>query len=67
MSCADLEGVGFPVAEFAKSVAVEVELEVEEVELVTFATPITALIFVPSPLLQHVLLAPPQHQLPSVH
>lgn len=49
VSCVDLEGVGegLSIAKFAKSVAVAVEF-------VTFATPITALIFVPSPLLQHV-------------
>jgi hypothetical protein len=73
VSCEDGEGLESPVAEFGRSVAVEldaeveVELEMEDVELVTLATPITALIFVPSPSLQHVVFEPPQHQLPSLH
>jgi hypothetical protein len=48
VSCADGEALGLLVAELGRSVAVEVEVEVEvelkmeDVELVTFATPITA-------------------------
>ncbi len=71
--CVEGEGLGVSVAEFGEPVAVEldveveVELEIEEVKLVTFATPITTLILVPRPSLQHVVLEPPQHQLPSLH
>jgi len=37
------------------------------VEFDCFAAPIVAAIFTPSPSAQHVVLEPPQHQLPSVH